>query len=86
MPAVTGSTRTAGTATTRQCPCGIGPAEEGLTRVAVDALHPPPGPGHGRDESVPTADELAAVEAEGSFDSEDDADDGAENSSDSDGN
>jgi hypothetical protein len=68
------------------CPCGIGPAEEGLTRVAVDALHPPPGPGHGRDESVPTADELAAVEAERSFDSEDDADDGAENSSDSDGN
>jgi hypothetical protein len=70
------------------CPCGGGPAEEGLTRQAVEALHPSPDSAPDRDESVPTADELAALEAERSFDTEDEADeavDGADNRSDTDG-
>jgi hypothetical protein len=73
------------------CPCGSGPAEEGLTRAAVAALHPAPARACDRDESVPTADELAALETDRSFDSDSESEDsdqaagGADNASDTDG-
>ena len=59
------------------CPCGSGPAEEGLTLEAIVALRPAVSNAD-RDESVPTRAELAAVATQDSLDTSDEADDDAD--------